>query len=588
MDILTLSMAKKYVDDTLVGMGALQGDKGDKGDAGKSAYEVWLEAGNTGSEQDFLDSLKGDDATITIDETLDTESTNAIQNKAVAEKFEEIDNSNALCMETLGYTCKNLIRCTPNTGATNRGITFITNNDESIAFSGVADNTTASFFTIPNILYLPAGTYKISGGDDIYGGTGILLYDDSTASTVYSGGHSGLLTLSSAVFIYTTKDGTVDWSVNNTYGYEKEFTIDKPAYAKVQARSVNNTYTEEVNGTIYAMIRRAEITDGTWEQHKPSIDERLNSVAEILHTDLTGSLTGVTTVLGLVNALLEEYRATSPKKPIRFVSGEITKTTLTDLPNNYGLLDIKVAGYDVVKISFAHSSFGFKTLYLGTVNRVSGEDLFSSLTWQKIIAENSSTDPYSCTGYTVLTGTEDLFTLPCGHYVSANINTAYNYPITDSSSVTAHIYVLGCLNDHANNKGYRIIFYFDNKGRMYRINEWWGSFNNGWQEIATKTATTLEELGLTSSATIQDVMDKLAIGGSCLIRTDAFTDRTQFADVEWGYLSITKTVNGLCKIEICDITSHHKLYYGRQASGKFAEWVQIATVSYVESLIANL
>ena len=101
--------------------------------------------------------------------------------------------------------------------------------------------------------------------------------------------------------------------------------------------------------------------------------------------------------------------------------------------------------------------------------------------WTKVITEYS--DPYVCTSYKALTGTEDLFTLPCGHYVSANINTTYNYPITDSDKATAHIYVLGCLNDSANNKGYRIILYFDNKNRMYRINEWWGSFANGWQKI---------------------------------------------------------------------------------------------------------
>ena len=34
---------------------------GTKGDVGISAYQVWLDAGNTGSEQDFLDGLKGDD-----------------------------------------------------------------------------------------------------------------------------------------------------------------------------------------------------------------------------------------------------------------------------------------------------------------------------------------------------------------------------------------------------------------------------------------------------------------------------------------------------------------------------------------------
>jgi hypothetical protein len=30
-----------------------------KGDKGESAYEVWLSLGNTGTEQDFLDSLSG-------------------------------------------------------------------------------------------------------------------------------------------------------------------------------------------------------------------------------------------------------------------------------------------------------------------------------------------------------------------------------------------------------------------------------------------------------------------------------------------------------------------------------------------------
>ena len=103
---------------------------------------------------------------------------------------------------------------------------------------------------------------------------------------------------------------------------------------------------------------------------------------EIIYTSLSGNLAGITTVLDLVNALVTEYRALSSKKPIRFVSGEITKTTLTDLPRNYGLLQITVFGYDVVEVSFAGSSFGFKTLHYGFVNRTSGEALFSSLFWE--------------------------------------------------------------------------------------------------------------------------------------------------------------------------------------------------------------
>ena len=37
------------------------GDPGAPGADGDSAYDVWVEAGNTGTEQEFLDSLKGTD-----------------------------------------------------------------------------------------------------------------------------------------------------------------------------------------------------------------------------------------------------------------------------------------------------------------------------------------------------------------------------------------------------------------------------------------------------------------------------------------------------------------------------------------------
>lgn len=45
------------------GAPGIQGEKGDKGDPGndgESAYQIWLDEGNTGSEQDFIDSLKGE------------------------------------------------------------------------------------------------------------------------------------------------------------------------------------------------------------------------------------------------------------------------------------------------------------------------------------------------------------------------------------------------------------------------------------------------------------------------------------------------------------------------------------------------
>lgn len=39
----------------------VKGDRGDKGSEGKSAYDVWISNGNTGTEEDFLNSLKPND-----------------------------------------------------------------------------------------------------------------------------------------------------------------------------------------------------------------------------------------------------------------------------------------------------------------------------------------------------------------------------------------------------------------------------------------------------------------------------------------------------------------------------------------------
>ena len=53
MDMITLAAAKSYTKKTLDDIGSLQGKDG------KSAYQIWLDNGNKGTEQDFLNSLKG-------------------------------------------------------------------------------------------------------------------------------------------------------------------------------------------------------------------------------------------------------------------------------------------------------------------------------------------------------------------------------------------------------------------------------------------------------------------------------------------------------------------------------------------------
>ena len=53
MDLVTYALCKKYVKASLAGAGAL------KGDDGKSAYELAVENGYSGSEQQWIESLVG-------------------------------------------------------------------------------------------------------------------------------------------------------------------------------------------------------------------------------------------------------------------------------------------------------------------------------------------------------------------------------------------------------------------------------------------------------------------------------------------------------------------------------------------------
>ena len=126
-----------------------------------------------------------------------------------------------------------------------------------------------------------------------------------------------------------------------------------------------------------------------------------------------------------------------------------------------------------------------------------------------------------------------------------------------------------------------------NKLETPPIHELGGDGGSGSAE-GTTTYTSLDALGLTASATIQEVIDALPIGCTALLRTDAFTDwSTLFNGIQYGYFKVTKTVNGLCEIWLEDVTSSNKLYYGRQASGKFSEWVNVITANKITSDLTN-
>lgn len=56
MDLIAYALAKKYIKASLAGAGAL---KGDKGDPGKSAYQIAVDNGYSGSEQEWISGLAG-------------------------------------------------------------------------------------------------------------------------------------------------------------------------------------------------------------------------------------------------------------------------------------------------------------------------------------------------------------------------------------------------------------------------------------------------------------------------------------------------------------------------------------------------
>lgn len=76
-------LGMSYTEESLEGAGAL------KGQDGKSAYQIWLDLGNTGTEQDFIDSLKvGENPLYLVTGSLDME--NEDNPLTIDQTFEEI------------------------------------------------------------------------------------------------------------------------------------------------------------------------------------------------------------------------------------------------------------------------------------------------------------------------------------------------------------------------------------------------------------------------------------------------------------------------------------------------------------------
>ena len=146
----------------------------------------------------------------------------------------------------------------------------------------------------------------------------------------------------------------------------------------------------------------------------------------------------------------------------------------------------------------------------------------------------------------------------------------------------------GVLTIIKNEKGRFSIEYQNSlQGAPCDVKRWIGTLkgNDGtglyWKRISAEpTYITLSDMGLTSSATIQDAIDAVPVGSTALLRTDAFTNwSTLFNGIQWGYLKIEKTINGLSNIELQEVTGDARRYFGTQSGGKFNKWQQVASVT---------
>ena len=185
---------------------------------------------------------------------------------------------------------------------------------------------------------------------------------------------------------YSTKEYVAE-QISNTVHLVKEIVDEPPTVDEAKENVIYMVKDDTVtSGDVYKeyqLINGAVVQTGD-----TSIDlsgyAKLEDIenGEILHTDLSGNLAGITTVLDLVNALLEEYR--TERKNVRFECGSISNSTLTDLPQDYGYLTIKAGGTNILEVTFAYSNLGFKKMYYGFLNRTADETLYSSLNWEEV------------------------------------------------------------------------------------------------------------------------------------------------------------------------------------------------------------
>ena len=334
---------------------------------------------------------------------------------------------------------------------------------------------------------------------------------------------------------------------------------------------------------------------------------------ELVYTSLEGDLADITTVLDLVNTLLEKYRV--ERKNVRFECGSLNNTVLTDLPKDYGYLTIKIGGTNIVEITFAYSNLGFKAMYFGYLNRQATETLYSELYWDEVITENKKDvkglvtnaqnfkidlTKNNASWYGMFTFNFVYGTTPCE--ITVAITDKVYYTITKGQNLVSAItytqdganYTIG-IDLTAKVYGTQVVNIPSEFGVINSLTAetFAGTTTAIIKGYGVRTYTKLSELGLTADATLDDVIATMSGGQSAAISTTEFTNyQTLFPYSEeqdaYATVNIEKSFDSSRTIVEWVRKDASKVAYGGLSSNnKVTWWNEYATKSYVDSKVVT-
>ena len=193
---------------------------------------------------------------------------NSKEIKELKKDIAENANDIAINEQTLGYSCKNLLK---NAGVDKsaNGITYTMNDDGSISVkvsgSISQSQTDVGFFT-PNF----TGMVLLTGSSDAK--THLFAWNVTDGKRAYAD---------------STKT-TLQENNNDLYNKEVPFYVEKGKTYKIILRTLN-TATLNTNFKVYPMVRKASILDDTFETYRESVAELLENGA--LNSDVMNMLT---------------------------------------------------------------------------------------------------------------------------------------------------------------------------------------------------------------------------------------------------------------------------------------------------------